>query len=34
MALGKLFHGVVSDCLQAFLQDQDLDFETWLQKVR
>lgn len=34
MAVGKLFHGVVSDCLQAFLQRQDLDFETWLQKVR
>jgi CRISPR-associated protein Csa1 len=34
IALGKLFHGVVSDCLQAFLQHQDLNFEAWLQKVR
>jgi CRISPR-associated protein Csa1 len=34
MAVGKLFHGVVSDCLQAFLQRQDTDFEGWWQKIR
>jgi CRISPR-associated protein Csa1 len=34
MALGKLFHGVVSDSLQAFLQRQDLSFESWWQKIR
>ena len=34
MALGKLFHGVVSDCLQAFLQRRDLSFEAWWPKVR
>jgi len=34
MALGKLFHGVVSDSLRAFLQRQELSFESWWQKVR
>jgi len=34
MALGKLFHGVVSDCLQSFRQRQNMSFETWWQKVR
>jgi CRISPR-associated protein Csa1 len=34
MALGKLFHGVVSDSLQAFLQRQDVSFESWWQKIR
>ena len=34
MALGKLFHGVVSDCLLAFRQRQNLSFEEWWQKIR
>lgn len=34
MALGKLFHGAVSDSLQAFLQRQNVSFESWWQKVR
>jgi CRISPR-associated protein Csa1 len=34
MALGKMLHGVVSDCLQAFIQRRNLDFETWQQKIR
>ena len=34
MALGKLFHGVVSDSLQAFLQRQSLSFESWWQKIK
>lgn len=34
VALGKMFHGVVSDCLQAFLQRKSLDFETWWLKIR
>jgi len=34
VALGKVFHGVVSDCLQRFLQGQSMDFEEWWQKIR
>ncbi|MEM3737103.1 MAG: type I-A CRISPR-associated protein Cas4/Csa1 [Candidatus Bathyarchaeia archaeon] len=34
MALGKILHGVVSDCLQAFLQKRSLNFELWEQKIR
>ena len=33
MALGKVFHGVVSDCLQAFLQRRSLSFEAWWQTI-
>jgi len=34
MAVGKLFHGVVSDCLQSVRQCQNLSFDVWWQKVR
>jgi len=34
VVLGKMFHGVVSDCLLAFLQQKNVDFEGWWQKVR
>ena len=34
MVLGKVLHGVVSDCLQSFVQRRCLDFESWWQKVR
>lgn len=34
VALGKMFHGVVSDCLQTSIRLQPLDFEVWWQKVR
>jgi len=34
MALGKLLHGVVSDCLQAFVEGSNLDFELWCQRIR
>jgi len=34
IALGKMFHGVVSDCLQCFLQQKPADFESWWGKVR
>lgn len=34
VALGKMFHGVVSDCLQAFLQQQPINFEAWWRKIR
>jgi CRISPR-associated protein Csa1 len=34
MALGKVLHGVVSDCLQAFIQRQDLSFNSWCEKIR
>lgn len=34
VALGKMFHGVVSDCLQGFLQRQQVDFGGWWQKIR
>ena len=34
VALGKVLHGVVSDCLQAFLQRRSMDFEAWWKGVR
>ena len=34
IALGKILHGVVSDCLQAFIQRRDLSFERWCEKIR
>lgn len=34
MALGKLFHGIVSDSLQAFISGRKLSFDEWLRKVR
>jgi CRISPR/Cas system-associated exonuclease Cas4 (RecB family) len=34
MALGKMLHEVVSNCLQAFIQRQNLDFAVWQQKIR
>jgi len=34
MAVGKLFHGIVSDCLQSVRQRQNLSFDAWWQKVR
>jgi len=34
IALGKMLHGAVSDCLQAFLQKRSLDFTVWEQKIR
>lgn len=34
VAWGKMFHGVVSDCLQMFLQQQPVDFEGWWRKIR
>ncbi len=34
VALGKIFHGVVSDCLQCFLQQRPADFEGWWQSIR
>lgn len=34
MALGKVLHGVVSDCLQAFIQRQELSFDSWRGKIR
>ena len=34
MALGKLFHGVVSDGLQVFLRRRDVSFDDWWQKIR
>jgi len=34
VGLGKMFHGVVSDCLQAFLQKRSLSFEDWWLKIR
>ncbi len=34
MALGKLFHGIVSDNLQAFLTRENLSFEEWWQRIR
>lgn len=34
VALGKMIHGVVSDCLQAFLQKKPVDFESWWLKIR
>jgi len=34
VALGKMFHGVVSDALQAFIRRQSLNFDEWLSRVR
>lgn len=34
MALGKVLHGVVSDCLQAFIRRQNLSFDSWCRKIR
>ena len=34
MALGKVLHGVVSDCLLSFIQGRDLDFDSWWSGVR
>lgn len=34
VALGKMFHGVVSDCLSAFLQNSPISFEEWWSKIR
>jgi len=34
IALGKILHGVVSDCLQAFIYNKDLTFEEWTRKIR
>ncbi len=34
VALGKVLHGVVSDCLRAFLQRENVSFEEWWKKVR
>ena len=33
MALGKLFHGIVSDYLQGFRQRQKITFDAWWQKM-
>ncbi|MDR2204352.1 MAG: type I-A CRISPR-associated protein Cas4/Csa1 [Nitrososphaerota archaeon] len=33
MVIGKLFHNVVSDCLQSVRLRQDLSFDVWWQKV-
>ncbi|MCS7120437.1 MAG: type I-A CRISPR-associated protein Cas4/Csa1 [Candidatus Bathyarchaeota archaeon] len=34
VALGKMFHGVVSDCLLSFLQQRRFSFEEWWRKIR
>lgn len=34
MALGKLFHGIVSDCLQSYRQQKNQSFDGWWQKIR
>jgi CRISPR-associated protein Csa1 len=34
MAAGKVLHGVVSDCLQAFIQRKRLMFEEWFGRIR
>lgn len=34
IAMGKLLHGVVSDCLQAFIQRKSVSFEDWCKRVR
>jgi len=34
MGLGKLLHGVVSDCLQSFISRTKLDFDVWQQRIR
>ncbi|MBS7287551.1 MAG: CRISPR-associated protein Cas4, partial [Candidatus Freyarchaeota archaeon] len=34
VALGKLIHGAVSDCLQSFITRKGLSFHEWCSKVR
>ena len=34
VALGKMLHGVVSDCLLSFLQQRQISFEEWWKKIR
>ena len=34
IVLGKVLHGVVSDCLQAFIQRRNLSFDSWCKKIR
>jgi CRISPR-associated protein Csa1 len=34
MAMGKLFHNIVSDCLQNVRQRRNLTFDTWQQTVK
>lgn len=34
IGLGKLIHGVVSDCLLAFIEGRDLSFEDWWRRIR
>lgn len=34
VALGKVLHGVVSDCLKAFIQRSSMGFDTWWQTIR
>jgi CRISPR-associated protein Csa1 len=34
VALGKVLHGVVSDCLQAFIQRKNLGFDSWCERIR
>ncbi|MEJ5327426.1 MAG: type I-A CRISPR-associated protein Cas4/Csa1 [Candidatus Bathyarchaeia archaeon] len=34
VALGKILHGVVSDCLMAFIQRGSMDFDAWWQTIR
>jgi CRISPR-associated protein Csa1 len=34
VALGKILHGVVSDCLKAFIQRESIDFNAWWQTIR
>ena len=34
VALGKMLHGVVSDCLQAYLRRKPVRFENWWVKIR
>jgi len=34
IAVGKVLHGVVSDCLQAFIQRKTVTFEEWFGRIR
>jgi CRISPR-associated protein Csa1 len=34
VALGKILHGVVSDCLLAFMEGSPLEFKDWCKRVR
>lgn len=34
IALGKMLHGVVSDCIQSFIKQENLSFQQWTQKIR